>query len=283
MNASHAASAPGLLPVRVIEPRSGWAPIDWAELWEFRELLGFLVWRDVKVRYKQTVLGAAWAVLQPVMTMLIFTLLFGRWGKMPSDGLPYAVFAFAALIPWTFFANAIAGAAVSLTGNTHLISKVYFPRLLISMSTLGTGFIDLLIALVVMFGMMAWFGIAPTRHILALPMAMALTVAVAFGVGSGLAALCALYRDVRYVIPLLTQLWMFASPVIYSMNFVPPQWRWVFYLNPLVGAIDAFRSALLGLPFNWPAIASAWAVTLVIAWLGVSYFRRIERRLADLI
>ena len=271
------------LPLRVIEPRAGWVPIDWAELWEFRDLFGFLVWRDIKLRYKQTVLGAAWAVLQPVMTMLMFTVLFGRWGKMPSDGLPYSVFAFAALIPWTFFANALSGAANSLTGNTHLISKVYFPRLLMSMSAVGTGLIDLFVALAVMFGMMAWFGIALTWHILALPMAILLTASVAFGIGSVLAAMCALYRDVRYVIPLMTQLWLFASPVIYPLSFVPAEWRWVFYLNPLVGAINAFRGALLGLPFDWTAIAWAWAVTLVMCWLGLSYFRRVERLFADLI
>ncbi|MCC7417762.1 MAG: ABC transporter permease [Acidobacteria bacterium] len=271
------------LPLRVIEPRAGWAPVDWAELWEFRELLGFLVWRDVKLRYKQTVLGAVWAVLQPAATMLMFTLLFGRWAKMPSDGLPYSVFAFAGLIPWTFFANGLSGAAFSLSGNTHLISKVYFPRLLIALSSLGTGLLDLLVALSVMLAMMVWFGIAPTAHLAALPIFVALTAAMAFGIGSALAAMCALYRDVRYVIPLVVQLWMFASPVIYPLGFVPEGWRWAFYLNPLVGAIDGFRSALLGLPFNWPAIAAAWAVAIAICGAGLSYFRRVERRLADFI
>jgi lipopolysaccharide transport system permease protein len=280
---SSRAAASNAATLRVIEPRAGWTPIDWSELWEFRELLGFLVWRDVKLRYKQTVLGAAWAVLQPLTTTIVFTLLFGRWGNMPSEGLPYAVFAFAALMPWTFFANGLSGAAASLTGNSHLISKVYFPRLLVSLSPLGTGLIDLLVSLGVMFAMMAWFAIAPTWQLLALPLAVALTAAVAVSVGSALAALCALYRDVRYVLPLLTQLWLFASPVIYPLSFVPERWRPIFYLNPLVGAIEAFRSALLGLPFNWPAMASAWGVTLTIGWLSLSYFRRVERRLADLI
>jgi lipopolysaccharide transport system permease protein len=283
MNGSLGVASPSALSLRVIEARTGWIPIDWAELWEFRELLGFLVWRDVKVRYKQTVLGAAWAILQPVMTMLMFTVLFGRWARLPSDGMPYSVFAFAALIPWTFFANAIAGAAASLTGNTHLISKVYFPRLLISLATLGTGLVDLVIALGVMLPLMVWYRIPPTWHLLVLPMFIALTVTIVFGVGSALGALCAIYRDVRYVIPLLTQLWMFASPVIYPLHFVPPQWRWIFYVNPLVGAIDGFRSSLLGLPFNWPAIACAWVVTLATSWAGLSYFRRVERRLADFI
>jgi lipopolysaccharide transport system permease protein len=271
------------LAVRVIEPRSGWVPIGWRELWEYRELLGFLVWRDVKVRYKQTVLGAAWAILQPLMTMVMFTLLFGRLAKMPSDGLPYAPFAFAALIPWTFFSNAVASSATSLLGNTHLISKVYFPRLLIVLSTLGTGLLDLFVALGVMFAMLAWYGAGLTWHVLALPAFIVLTVAVAFGVGAALSALCAVYRDVRYVIPFLTQLWMFASPVIYPVRFIPDRWRWLFYLNPLTGVIDGFRSSLLGLPLNGVAIASSCGVTLVIGWTGLAYFRRVERRVADLI
>ncbi len=269
--------------LRVIEPRSGWVPIGWRELWEYRELLGFLVWRDVKVRYKQTVLGAAWAILQPLMTMVIFTLLFGRWAKMPSDGLPYAPFAFAALVPWTFFSNAVGTSANSLVGNTHLISKVYFPRLLITLSSLGTGLIDLLVALGVMLAMLAWYGSGVTWHLLTLPAFIALAVAVAFGVGAALSALCAVYRDIRYLIPFITQLWMFASPVIYPVSFIPERWRWIFYLNPLVGVIDGFRASLLGLPFNGAAIACSCAMTLVIGWAGLVYFRRVERRVADLL
>jgi lipopolysaccharide transport system permease protein len=271
------------LALRVLEPQTGWVAIGWAELWEYRELLGFLVWRDVKVRYKQTVLGAAWAILQPLSTMVMFTVLFGRWAKMPSDGLPYAPFAFAALIPWTFFSNAVSSSASSLIGNTHLISKVYFPRLLIALSSLGTGLLDLLVALTVMFAMLAWYRFGLTWHVLLLPFFIALTFAIAFGVGAALSALCAVYRDVRYVIPFAMQLMMFASPVIYPVRFVPDAWRWVFYLNPLVGIIDGFRASLLGLPFNVPAIATAGAVTLVTGWIGLAYFRRVERRVADLI
>jgi lipopolysaccharide transport system permease protein len=269
--------------VHIIEPRSGWVPIGWRELWEYRELLGFLVWRDVKVRYKQTVLGAAWAVIQPLLTMVMFTLLFGRLAKMPSDGLPYAPFAFAALVPWTFFANAVASSANSLVGNTHLISKVYFPRLLITLSSLGTGLLDMLVALGVMVGILAWYHFGLSWHVVLLPAFIALTVTLALGVGAGLSALCAMYRDVRYVVPFLTQIWMFASPVIYPVRFVPDRWRWIFYLNPLVGAIDGFRSSLLGLPFNWAAIACAVFVTLAIGWAGLAYFRSVERRVADLI
>jgi len=282
-----AAPLPALLatdqPVRVIEPRSGWVPVDWRELWEYRELLGFLIWRDVKVRYKQTVLGAAWAILQPVMTMVVFTLLFGRWAKMPSDGMPYSLFAFAALIPWTFFANALGASSSSLVGNTHLISKVYFPRLLISLSSLGTGLLDLVVSLGVMLVMMAAYGAGFTWHLLALPPMILLTLLVAFGVGSGLSSLNVMYRDIRYVVPFLTQLWLFASPVIYPVTLVPPRWRWLFYLNPMVGAVDGFRSALLGTPFNMPALGVSAVVTLLMVWGGLSYFRRIESRVADLV
>ena len=269
--------------IQVIAPSRGWAPIGWRELWDSRELLGFLVWRDVKVRYKQTVLGAAWAVLQPVMTMVVFTVLFGRWAKMPSDGQPYALFAFAALVPWTFFANAIAAASNSLAGNTHLISKVYFPRLLIALSALGAGLLDLAVALAVMFPLLAWYGIAPTWRMTALVPLTLLAATAAAGVGSGLAALCGMYRDVRYVVPFLMQLWMFASPVIYPLSVVPARWRGVVALNPMAGVIDGFRAALLGTPFDGSALASAALVTCALAWAGFTYFRGVERRVADLI
>ena len=269
--------------VRVLEARSGWIPIGWGELWEYRELLGFLVWRDVKVRYKQTVLGAAWAILQPLMTMVMFTLLFGRWAKMPSDGIPYPVFAFAALLPWTFFSNAVSSAASSLVGNTHLISKVYFPRLLIAMAPIGTGLVDFAVALGVMLVLLAFYGVGVSWQLAAIPALLLLTLVIAFGVGSLLAALCGTYRDVRYVVPPLLQLWMFASPVIYPVGLIPARLRWLLYLNPLVGAIDGFRSALLGLPFNVPAIATSCVVALVSLSVGFAYFRRVERRVADLI
>lgn len=269
--------------LHVIEPRTGWASIGWRELWEYRELLGFLIWRDVKVRYKQTVLGASWAVLQPLTTMVMFTMLFGRWAKMPSDGVPYPVFAFAALLPWTFLSNAVSSASMSLVGNTHLISKVYFPRLLISLSSVGTGLVDFAVALIVMIGLAAYYHIAPTWHLLAVPMLTLLTLVIASGVGALLGALCGMYRDVRYVVPLLMQLWMFASPVIYPVGLVPHQWRWLFKLNPMAGVIGGFRSALLGTPFTWDAIAIACATAAVLAWTGIAYFRTVERRVADLL
>ena len=269
--------------VRVLEPRSGWVAIGWGELWEYRELLGFLVWRDVKVRYKQTVLGAAWAILQPLMTMVMFTLLFGRWAKLPSDGLPYQVFAFAALLPWTFFSNAVSSAAASLVGNTHLISKVYFPRLLIAMASIGTGLVDFAVALGVMLVLLVYYRVGLTWNLAAIPLLSVLMLMISFGVGSLLAALCGMYRDVRYLVPPLMQLWMFGSPVIYSVTLVPARWRWAFSLNPLVGVIDGFRSALLGLPFNWTSIGLSAIVGLVSLWIGFSYFRSVERRVADLL
>jgi lipopolysaccharide transport system permease protein len=269
--------------LRVIEPRSGWVPIGWLELWEYRELLGFLVWRDVKVRYKQTVLGAAWAILHPLTTMIMFTLLFGRWAKMPSDGMPYPVFAFAALMPWTFFSNAVSAAAGSLVGNAHLISKVYFPRLLISLASIGTGLVDFAVALTVMFALALVYRVPWSAHVAMLPVLTLLAVVLASGVGALLGALCGMYRDFRYVVPLLLQLWMFASPVIYPVSLVPERWRAVYGLNPLVGIIDGFRSTLLGAPFAWDALASAAAGSIVIAWVGLAYFRRVERRVADLI
>jgi lipopolysaccharide transport system permease protein len=269
--------------LRIIEPSSGWGPIGWRELWDYRELFGFLVWRDVKVRYKQTVLGAAWAVLQPLLTMATFSVLFGRWAKMPSDGAPYPLFAFAALLPWTFFANAVNAAAVSLVGNTHLISKVYFPRLLVSLSSLGTGLVDFGVALAVGFAMCVIYGVPPSARVLLLPFVVAVAFVAAAGVGSFLAALCGVYRDVRYVVPLLMQLWMFASPVIYPPSLVPPTWQWLYQLNPMVGVIDGFRSALLGLPVPWSALASAAVVSTAVAWIGAGYFCRVERRVADLL
>jgi lipopolysaccharide transport system permease protein len=269
--------------LRIIEPSTGWVRIGWRELWDYRELLGFLVWRDVKVRYKQTVLGAGWAVLQPLVTMAMFTVLFGRWAKMPSDGVPYPLFAFAALLPWTFFANAVSAAAVSLVGNTHLISKVYFPRLLVSLASLGTGLVDFAIALVAMLGMCVAYGAPPSARVLLLPVVLLIAVLTAGGVGAFLAALCGVYRDVRYVVPLLMQLWMFASPVIYPASLVPARWRWVYHLNPMAGVIDGFRAALLGFDVPWAELASASVLSVVLAWIGVAYFRRVERRVADLL
>ncbi len=269
--------------LHVIEPKGRWIRIDWAELWEFRELLGFLVWRDVKLRYKQTVLGAAWAVLQPLMTMVVFTVLFGRWARMPSDGRPYAVFAFAGLLPWTFFANALATASNSLVGNTHLLSKVYFPRLIIVLAPLGAGLLDLGISLAVMVGLMAVYHVPLTGQAVAIVPLTILVTALASGMGAFLAALCGMYRDFRYVVPFATQMWMFASPVIFPLSVVPAKWRWLFDVNPLAGIIDGFRSALLGAPFDPVAIGYAAVAAAIAVWGGFTYFHQVERRIADLL
>jgi lipopolysaccharide transport system permease protein len=269
--------------LRVIEASPGRVRLDLAELWEYRELLGFLVWRDVKVRYKQTALGAAWAIIQPLTSMVVFSLLFGRWAGMPSDGVPYPLFAFAGLIPWTFVANAVAASANSLVGNGHLISKVYFPRLLISLASIGAALVDLAIALLLMTPLLLFYGIALTWQVAAVPALLVLTVLIAVAVGSVLAAMCAVYRDVRYVVPFLLQFWMFASPVIYPVALIPEGWRWIAYLNPVVGAVDGFRSALLGRPFAWTPLAVAAGVAAAAACVGVAYFRRVERRVVDLV
>ena len=273
----------GATALHVIEPSTGHVAWNVRELWTYRELLGFLVWRDVKVRYKQTVLGAAWAVLQPLTSMAVFSLLFGHWAKMPSDGVPYPLFAFAGLIPWTFVSNAVASAANSLVGNTHLISKVYFPRLLISLSSIGAALVDFGISLLILAGMIAVYGTPVTWRLLGIVPLIVLAVVISIAVGSVLGAMCAVYRDVRYVVPFPMQFWMFASPIIYPVALIPDEWRWVAFLNPVVGLVDGFRSAALGLPFAWSSIGAASVIATLSLIAGISYFRRIERRVVDLV
>lgn len=270
-------------PVRVIRPQRGWIPLDLGELWQFRELLFFLVWRDVKVRYKQTVLGAAWAILQPLLSTAIFTVVFGKLARMPSDGAPYPLFIFTALLPWTFFANAIASSANSLVGNANLISKVYFPRLLSPISSVGVGLVDLAVASLVMAGLFARYGVAPTPNALLAPLFLLLIVINAIGVGALLSALTVSYRDFRYVIPFLVQLWMYASPVVYPVSLIPEKYRLWAALNPMAGLLDGFRRALLGQSIRWDLAAVSTAVTIVTLLLGLLYFRRVERRFVDVI
>lgn len=271
------------VPVRVIRPQSGWIPLDLGELWQFRELLFFLVWRDVKVRYKQTVLGAAWAILQPLLSTAIFTIVFGRLARMPSDGAPYPLFIFTALLPWTFFANAIASSANSLVGNANLISKVYFPRLLSPISSVGVGLVDLAVASLVMAGLFTLYGVAPTPSALLAPLFLLLIVINAIGVGALLSALTVSYRDFRYVIPFLVQLWMYASPVVYPVSLIPEKYRLLAALNPMAGLLDGFRRALLGQSIRWDLAGVSTTVTLLVLLLGLLYFRRVERRFVDVI
>ena len=275
------------IPRIVIEPARGWKPLELGDLWRYRELFFFLIWRDVKVRYKQTALGVVWAVLQPLGNMLIFAALFGRLARLPSDGIPYPLFAFAGLLPWTFFANALGSAAGSLVGSTHLITKVYFPRMIIPTAAVLAGLVDLLISLLVMGGLMAWYGVRPGASIALLPVLVLLTVMVALGVGMWLAALHVKYRDVRYVIPFLTQFWMFATPVIYPASLVPEQFRRLYFLNPLSGLIEGWRAVLLGGVnggrLNWEALGSAAIVAVLLLVYAAYDFRRMERHFADLV
>lgn len=279
------AGAPTIEPASrefVIQPRLGWIAVDWRELWESREILLFLVLRDVKVRYKQTVLGVLWAALQPLLTMAIFTVIFGRFAKIPSEGLPYAVFVFAGLLPWTFFSNAVTQASQSLVNQQALLTKIYLPRLFVPGAAIGGGLIDLGISGVVFLGIMLLYGVMPGWGFLAVPLLVVLTAAAALGAGLSLAALTVTYRDFRYVVPFMIQSWMYVSPVIYPVSVVPPQWQWLLALNPMAGIIDAFRSALLGLPWNFTTLGVSTASALVFLVYGLFYFRKAERRFADI-
>ncbi len=269
---------------RVIKPRKGWQTLNWAELWRYRELLYYLVLRDVKVRYKQTVLGAAWAVLQPVLTMVVFSIFFGKLGGMSQQtATAYPVFVYAALLPWTFFSTAVSAAGISLLNSTNLVSKVYFPRLLVPLASVGGSLVDFAISFVVMLALMIGYGIYPGPCMLLLPLFILECVLLAVGVGALLAALVVAYRDFRYVITFSVQLWMFASPVAYNLEVVPPRWQILYSLNPMVGIISGFRSSILNEPFRWDCISISLGVTMAVVAVGLFYFRREERKFADII
>lgn len=284
---SPVSTAPAKLDLRVepgdllIRPRKGWIAVDWRELFVNRELLYFLIWRDVKVRYKQTVLGVAWAVLQPLMMMAIFSVIFGRVVKIPSEGLPYAVFVFAGLIPWTFFSSGLAQGANSLVTQNYILSKIYLPRLYIPTAGVGLFLIDMAVSFGLYALILAWYGITPGWGLLALPFLVALVILLTLGLSFGLSALIVLYRDFRILVPFLIQILMYTSPVIYPASMLPRRLQTVLLFNPLVGIIEGFRSAMLGTPWNLSALAGATAVTLGVFFLGLHYFRRIERLFAD--
>lgn len=266
----------------LIKPSSGWVPLNLKDLWEYRELLYFLVWRDIKVRYKQTLLGVAWAVIQPVFTMIVFSIFFGWLAKIPSDGVPYPIFAYCALLPWQLFAHSLAESSNSLVANQNLITKVYFPRLVIPLSSTLAGLVDFVIAAVVLLGMMAYYGIAPTSAAWTLPLFVLLAIATALGVGLWLSALNVQYRDVRYTLPFLTQLWLFATPIAYPSSLVPESWRMLYGLNPMAGVVEGFRWALLGTGTGpSPMLAVSVVATCGLVLSGLSYFRRMERTFAD--
>ncbi len=269
------------LPVTVIEPSRGWLRLQASDLWTYRELLGFLVWRDLKVRYKQTLIGAAWAILQPLALMIIFTVFFGRLAHMPSEGIPYPLFAYAGLLPWQTFSRSITDSTNSLVADQRLITRVYFPRVLVPLSTIVAALVDFLVAGVLLGGLMAWYRVMPTSHIIWLPVFTVLMVLTALGVGLWFSALNLEFRDVQYTLPFLNQFWLFLTPVVYPSSLVPERWQWVYALNPMVGVVDGFRWALFGVGHA----PSAWslAVALAVCFSGWMFFRKRERTFVDVL
>jgi lipopolysaccharide transport system permease protein len=265
----------------VIRPRKGWVNLDWREMWDSRELLQFLVLRELTVRYRQTILGVAWAVLQPVLSMLLFSLIFGRLAKIPSDGYPYSLFVYSGLLPWMFVANAVTSASLSLVNQQALLTKIYLPRVFVPAAPVGAGLVDLCISMAVLALLMLYHGVAPGWGAVALPFLVLLTAAAAMGVGLTLAAISVTYRDFRYVVPFMIQLWMFASPVVYPVSLIPVEWQGLLSLNPMFGLIEAYRSALLGRPWNFPALAVSTLSIILVLTYGLFYFRKTERRFAD--
>ena len=275
----------GKIPVIRIEAATSGLALNLHDLWDYRELLYFLVWRDVKVRYKQTVIGAAWTILQPLMTVVVFTVIFAKFAKMPSDGLPYPLFIYAALLPWSYFAKSLNNSISSVVENAHLITKVYFPRLLLPLSAILSGIIDLGVSFAFLLGMMMWYGIVPTwSALVVVPIFVLLTMITALAVGLWLSVINVRYRDVGQAIPFLTQLWFFVSPVAYPVSVVPEQWRLLYSLNPMTGVIEGFRWALLGK--ESPPIDLLILSTLIVVgllWGGGIYFKRMEQTFADVV
>ncbi|MGA9770110.1 MAG: ABC transporter permease [Blastocatellia bacterium] len=270
-------------PLVVIEASRARVPINFPDLWAYRELLYFLVWRDVRVRYKQTVLGAAWAILQPLITMIIFTYFFGKLARVPTEGIPYPIFFYTGLLLWTYFSNAVMSGANSLIGNTNLITKVYFPRLVIPASAIGAGLIDFAIASFLLIGLLIYYNFPVTVGYLMLVPLVGLTTLFALGMAVWLSALNVRYRDVRYVLPFLIQVWLFLSPVIYPSTLVPEEWRWLMILNPLTGIIEGFRAALFGREFHWPSLGYSTGFVILLIVYASYTFRRMERHFAEFI
>lgn len=272
------------LRYRRIEPSSGWVPLKLGEFWAYRELLIFFVWRDIKVRYRQTVLGASWAIIQPLFTMVIFSLFFGRLAEVPSDGVPYPIFSYAALVPWTYFQNSVTLSSNSLVSSSNMLKKIYFPRLTMPTAAVLAGLLDFLLAFIVLLGMMLLFGIVPTVRILLLPLFLLLAMITAQGVGTWLSATNVLFRDVRYIIPFLLQAWLFITPVAYPSSLLEEPWRTLYAINPMVGVVEGFRWALLDTnTAPGPIIIVSAFVALFILISGTYYFRRMEKTFADVV
>jgi lipopolysaccharide transport system permease protein len=277
---SKAVSSP---PTFIIEPTEGFVALDLRELWHYRDLLYFLTWREISIRYKQTVLGFAWAILQPLLTMVVFTVFLGRLAKVPSDGVPYPVFSYLGLLPWTYFANAVTRSGTSLVSNANLLSKVYFPRLLIPLSGTLSALVDLVVAFAILLVLMLFYSVPITVSLfLVIPLTIMTSIA-ATGVGMWLSALNVQYRDVQHAVPFLIQLWMFATPVVYPSSVVPDRWRLLFAINPMAGIIEAYRAAALGRPIDWSTLGISLLVVLFIMAIGAWQFRRMERRFADIV
>jgi lipopolysaccharide transport system permease protein len=270
-------------PLYVIEARKSGVNFNLRDWWAYRELLYFLIWRDVKVRYKQTLIGAAWAIIQPLLTMVIFTLIFGMVAKIDSNGIPYPLFAYAALLPWTFFANAITTSGNSIVGNAHLITKVYFPRRIIPVAAVCAGLVDLAVAFPMLGALMFYYHIPLTLNILIMPLLILLTTLLAIAVGTWLSAINVKYRDVKFTIPFLVQIWMYLSPVAYPSSVIPQKWRLLYSLNPFVGLLEAYRSALFGRAFDWSGLAISSGLTLIFLTIALNQFRKMERRFADIV
>jgi homopolymeric O-antigen transport system permease protein len=267
-----------------IAPTKGWVALRLTELWEYRELLYFLIWRDIKVRYKQSVLGAAWAIIQPFFTMVVFSLFFGKLAKMPSDGIPYPIFSYAALVPWSFFANGMNQASNSLVGNSNLIKKVFFPRMSMPIASVLGGFVDFILAFIMLIGMIFYYGMVPTINVIWLPFFLMLAFITSLGASLWLSAMYVQFRDVRHIIPFLTQIWLFATPIVYPSSLLSEPWRTLYAVNPMVGVVEGFRWALLGVntaPGPMIIVSSFTAVGLLIS--GAYYFRRMEKTFADVV
>jgi lipopolysaccharide transport system permease protein len=268
----------------IIKPSSGWAALNLRDLWLYRELILFMTWRDLKVRYKQTLLGASWAILQPFLTMVVFSIFFGNLANVPSDGVPYPIFSYTALIPWTLFSKALQDASRSLVASSHMITKIYFPRMILPLSSVLAGVVDFFIAFVVLIGMMIIYGIVPTSNIWTLPLFLLLALVTAVGVGFWLSALNVLYRDINYLLPFLTQFWMFLTPIAYPSSMVPQRFQALYALNPMTGVVEGFRWALLGTgqaPGVMTLVSTLVSLTLLIS--GMFYFKRMERLFADMV
>jgi len=272
------------VPVLRIEPSKGWVSLKLKELWEYRELFYFLTWRDIKVRYKQTILGVGWAIIQPFFSMLVFSLFFGRLAKIPSDGVPYPIFCYTALVPWMFFANGLGKSADSMVGNASLIKKVYFPRLIIPITSVVSGLVDFVLSFIVLLGMMLYYRITATSNILWLPLFLLLGLVVALGVGLWLSAMNVQFRDIRYIVPFMIQFWLFATPIAYPSSLLKEPWRTVYGMNPMVGVVEGFRWALLGTrTVPGPMIAVSVLISMAILIGGCFYFRRMEKSFADVV